>query len=116
MSEEIVQTFGKKKTSIALAQIKKGNGLIKVNGVPIELVKPSILQYKLFEPILLIGKDKFAGLDIRIRVRGGGSVGQIYAIRQAIAKAIVAYYQKCKYNSFCSFLLKSPYLFKIQYE
>ncbi|KAJ3186141.1 40S ribosomal protein S16, partial [Entophlyctis luteolus] len=38
--------------------------------------------------------DKFAGVDIRIRASGGGSTAQIYAIRQALAKAIVAYYQK----------------------
>ncbi|KAI3438306.1 hypothetical protein D9Q98_000740 [Chlorella vulgaris] len=30
----------------------------------------------------------------RIRVKGGGQVSQIYAIRQAIAKGIVAFYQK----------------------
>ncbi|GMF23288.1 unnamed protein product [Phytophthora lilii] len=36
-------------------------------------------------------------VDIRIRVKGGGHTAQIYAIRQAIAKAIVAYYQKCKF-------------------
>ena len=35
-------------------------------------------------------------VDIRVRVKGGGTTSQIYAIRQAIAKAIVAYYQKCK--------------------
>ena len=29
-----------------------------------------------------------------MRVTGGGHTSQIYAIRQAIAKAIVAYYQK----------------------
>jgi len=31
-------------------------------------------------------------------VNGGGHVAQIYAIRQAISKALVAYYQKCKYH------------------
>jgi small subunit ribosomal protein S16e len=29
-----------------------------------------------------------------VRVSGGGYTSQVYAIRQAIAKAIVAYYQK----------------------
>ena len=48
----------------------------------------------MFEPVRLIGEDKFANVDIRIRVKGGGYVSQIYAIRQAISKAIVAYYQK----------------------
>ena len=33
-------------------------------------------------------------MDLRIRVKGGGYTSQIYAIRQAIAKSIVAYYQK----------------------
>lgn len=41
-------------------------------------------------------QDKFAGVDIRVRVNGGGHVSQIYAIRQAISKALVAFYQKCK--------------------
>ena len=35
-----------------------------------------------------------ANVDIRVRVSGGGHTSQIYAIRQAIAKSIVAYYQK----------------------
>mmetsp|Transcript_8791 Transcript_8791/g.16309 ORF Transcript_8791/g.16309 Transcript_8791/m.16309 type:complete len:92 (+) Transcript_8791:349-624(+) len=43
---------------------------------------------------MLLGKEKFSGLDLRCRVKGGGHVSQIYAVRQAIAKAIVAYYQK----------------------
>lgn len=75
--------------------MKRGRGLIKVNGVPLELVQPSTLRLKLLEPIMLIGKQRFAGLDMRIRVRGGGSVAQVYAIRQAIAKSMVAFYQKC---------------------
>ena len=31
---------------------------------------------------------------MRIKVSGGGQVSQIYAIRQALAKALVAYYAK----------------------
>ena len=31
---------------------------------------------------------------MRVRVKGGGFTAQVYAIRQAIAKAIVSYYQK----------------------
>ncbi|KAJ2118332.1 40S ribosomal protein S16, partial [Coemansia sp. RSA 921] len=47
-----------------------------------------------YEAILIVGEDKFAGLDIRVRVKGGGHTSQVYAIRQAIAKGIVAFYQK----------------------
>jgi len=79
---------------VAVSYCKKGRGLIKINGCPIELVEPEVLRYKVFEPILLLGRDRFANVDIRIRVKGGGYTAQIYAIRQAIAKSVVAYYQK----------------------
>eukprot|EP01033_Poteriospumella_lacustris_P014175 gene14175-10126_t len=91
---ESVQTFGRKKTSTAVAFVKKGTGLIKINGAPLSLLQPDILKLKVYEPIYVLGEDKFANVDIRVRVKGGGSTSQIYAIRQAIAKGIVAYYQK----------------------
>ena len=89
-----VQTFGKKKTATAVAHVKQGKGLLKVNGVPITLVEPEILRFKVYEPLLIVGLDKFANIDIRIKVSGGGHVSQVYAIRQAIAKGLIAYYQK----------------------
>jgi len=93
-----VQVFGRKKTATAVAYCrnggKNGGGLLKVNGRPLEQVEPKVLQSKLMEPILLLGKERFANVDIRVRVKGGGHVAQIYAIRQAISKALVAYYQK----------------------
>lgn len=38
--------------------------------------------------------SRFLDVDIKVRVKGGGRVAQIYAIRQAISRALVAYYQK----------------------
>jgi len=89
-----VQTFGRKKTAVAVAYVKSGHGMIKLNGSPIELVRPEGMKYKVLEPILLLGLKRFEMVDIRVRVSGGGYVAQIYAIRQAIAKGIVAFYQK----------------------
>jgi len=89
-----VQVYGRKKTATAVAHCKRGNGLIKVNGRPLEQLEPEMLRFKLLEPINLLGKERFSGVDIRVRVKGGGHVAQIYAIRQAISKALVAYYQK----------------------
>merc|ERR1712233_180869 len=89
-----VQCFGKKKTATAVAHCKQGKGLIKVNGQPLGLVEPQVLRFKVYEPVLILGLDKFADVDIRVRVTGGGHTSQVYAIRQAIAKSIVAYYQK----------------------
>jgi len=91
---QCVQVYGRKKTAIAVAHCKAGQGLIKVNGKPIDLIEPKALQFKLQEPTLIIGKERFAGIDIRVRVKGGGRVAQVYAIRQAVSRAVVAYYQK----------------------
>eukprot|EP00178_Gracilaria_changii_P019007 TRINITY_DN5532_c0_g1_i2.p2 TRINITY_DN5532_c0_g1~~TRINITY_DN5532_c0_g1_i2.p2 ORF type:complete len:157 (-),score=20.06 TRINITY_DN5532_c0_g1_i2:64-483(-) len=89
-----VQVFGRKKNAVAVAYCKKGRGLIKVNGCPIEFVQPQTIRYKVLEPILLLGFPRFQNVDIRVRVKGGGYTSQIYAIRQALAKSIVAFYQK----------------------
>ncbi|MCJ1342329.1 40S ribosomal protein S16 [Peltigera leucophlebia] len=115
MSVQSVQCFGKKKTATAVAHCKvpiyhppyssirhpltpvveqAGKGLVKVNGKPLSLLQPEILRFKVYEPLLIVGLDKFSDVDIRVRVTGGGHTSQIYAIRQAIAKSIVAYYQK----------------------
>lgn len=94
MSNGQVQTFGKKKTATAVATCVSGKGLIRVNGSPIQLVQPEILRYKVYEPVLVVGESKFAPVDIRVRVSGGGVTSQIYAIRQAISKALVAFYAK----------------------
>ena len=78
-----------------MAHCKQGNGLIKVNGKPLYLVQPATLRYKvpsikgstlfhciyhvqLEEPLLLLGRERFEGVDIRVRVRGGGQVSQVY--------------------------------------
>merc|ERR1711944_36936 len=89
-----VQVFGRKKTATAVAYCKRGKGIIRVNGKPLEQIEPKPLQFKLMEPIQLLGKDRFSEVDIRIRVKGGGRISQIYAIRQALSKSLVAYYQK----------------------
>ncbi|PRW57188.1 40S ribosomal S16 [Chlorella sorokiniana] len=91
---ESVQTFGRKKNAVAVAYVKRGKGEIRLNGSPLDLVQPETLRWKVFEPVLLLGKQRFSNVDIRIRVKGGGQVSQIYAIRQAISKGIVAFYQK----------------------
>ena len=109
---EAVQSCGRKKTSTAIAHVRKGNGQIKVNGVPLELVEPELLRFKVYEPLLILGRKRFESIDFNIRVRGGGQVSRMYgmvlhffrnvrsiksliAIRQAIARGLVSYYQKC---------------------
>ena len=51
-------------------------------GIPLELVEPEILRFKVFEPVLLLGRARFANVDMRVRVKGGGHVSQIYGARR----------------------------------
>ena len=57
-------------------------------------MEPVSMRMKVFEPILLLGQERFSTLNIRVRVRGGGSCSQVLAIRQSIAKAVIAFTQK----------------------
>lgn len=47
-------------------------------GSPLDLVLPETLRWKVAEPLLLLGKQRFANVDIRVRVKGGGHVSQTY--------------------------------------
>ncbi len=97
MSSNYIFIFAKtliQKTSTAVAFVKEGKGSVKVNGSPIHLLQPEVLQLKVLEPFLLLSETYRRFVDIRVRVKGGGTTSQIYAIRQAISKGLVAYTQK----------------------
>ncbi len=86
----VVNTSGKRKTSIARATIKKGLGCVRINKIPLELLTPELAKFKIMEPINIAGK-KMDKLDIDVNVQGGGFMGQAYASRTAIAKGLVEY-------------------------
>lgn len=54
-------------------------------GIPLELIKPEALGAKVFEPLLLLGKQRWGFLDIRLRVKGGGHVSQVYGEYQGVS-------------------------------
>jgi len=45
-----------------VAYCKSGTGNIRVNGRPLDMVEPRVLQYKIQEPILLLGKVSILNL------------------------------------------------------
>lgn len=77
-SHELYTQFFFQRNAVAVAHCKAGKGVIKINGCPVHLVEPEVLRVKVLEPILLLGKDRFAALDVRVRVKGGGQVAQIF--------------------------------------
>ena len=66
------------KTAVAVAHCKYGKGVMKLNGQPIDVMQPECMKMKAIEPVLLLGPERFANLDIRVTVKGGGRVAQIY--------------------------------------
>jgi small subunit ribosomal protein S9 len=81
---------GRRKSSVARVFIKKGNGLIMVNGKPVEEYfgrQTSIMIVK--QPLLLTGNGE--AFDIKVNVHGGGESGQAGAVRHGITRALIDY-------------------------
>ncbi len=89
-SVKIVIATGKRKTSIARAIIKPGEGRIWINGIPLEIYPVELARLKMYEPLVLVG-DLWKQVDIRVNVRGGGVVSQADAVRMAIARGLLRY-------------------------
>ena len=85
-----INTSGKRKRAIASATLKQGNGLIRVNHIPIDFLEPKMSRLKLREPLILAG-DVANKVDIDVSVAGGGITSQAEASRLAIAKALVIF-------------------------
>jgi small subunit ribosomal protein S9 len=83
-----MQVSAKKKTAVARAIIKKGNGKVKINHINLEAYAQDTLRSMIKEP-LKIAEEVASEFDINITVKGSGSISQAFAVRSAIAKAIV---------------------------
>ena len=89
---KIVNTSGKRKTAVARATLKPGKGRVSVNGGPIHIMEPELARRKALEPIKIAeAMNRLERVDISVDVRGGGQMGQVYAIRTAIARGLVKY-------------------------
>ena len=84
---EVVNTIGRRKTSVARLYMQAGNGDIKVNGRDIKEYFPSdVLQIIVKQPLTLT--EQVANFDVKVNVDGGGPKGQAEAIRLAISRAL----------------------------
>jgi small subunit ribosomal protein S9 len=84
----VVNTSGKRKTAIARATVKKGNGKVRINKKPIEIIEPEMVRLKISEPLMIAG-NAAKEVDIDVKVSGGGFMGQAEAVRTAIARGLV---------------------------
>lgn len=84
---ELINTIGRRKTSVARIYVKSGKGNIEVNERSMSEYFPSpILQTIVKQP--LESTEVEGKYDIKVNVVGGGSKGQAEAIRLAIARAL----------------------------
>jgi small subunit ribosomal protein S9 len=85
---EIINTIGRRKTSIARVYVKPGKGQIIVNNRELNDYFPSeILQTTVKQALTLVKAD--GQYDVTVNVEGGGNKGQAEAIRLGIARALV---------------------------
>jgi small subunit ribosomal protein S9 len=85
----VTNTSGKKKTAIARATVSEGEGRVRINSQPVELVDPELAQLKMLEPFRIAPADLREGVDVDVTVEGGGVMGQADATRTAIARGLV---------------------------
>jgi small subunit ribosomal protein S9 len=85
----VTNTSGKKKTAIARATIREGEGRVRVNSRPVELVDPELARLKMLEPFRIASDDLREAVDVTVTVEGGGVMGQADATRTAIARGLV---------------------------
>lgn len=84
---EVVNTIGRRKTSVARIYLTSGKGEITVNHRDYkDYFSSDILQTIINQPFTTI--QAVGSYDVKINVAGGGTTGQAEAVRMAIARAL----------------------------
>lgn len=82
----IINTIGRRKTSVARVYLTAGSGKVTVNEKELAVYFPSeILRIKINQPFVTI---KDGAYDVKVNVDGGGITGQAEAIRLGISRAL----------------------------
>ncbi|MGC9341655.1 MAG: 30S ribosomal protein S9 [Bacteroidales bacterium] len=85
---EIINTIGRRKSSIARVYLSEGKGQIMVNEREFTDYFPGKhLHYIVEQPLNLLNVRN--NYDIKVVLSGGGSKGQAEAVRLAISRALV---------------------------
>lgn len=88
---KVAQTKAKKKRAVAHAIVRKGKGRLTLNKLSIDLIRPYYVMDFIKEPLNFLEEADLQGLDITVKVKGGGFMGQAVSARAAIAKSLVNY-------------------------
>ena len=85
---DVINTIGRRKSSVARVYMSEGKGAITVNERPLEEYFAS-QESVYYVNLPLTTCDAAGKYDIQVNVVGGGTTGQADAIKLAIARALV---------------------------
>ena len=81
--------FASRKTASAHVYITKGVGKVRINNIPVEMLEPEIAREVVLMPLEVIGEELRDKVNISVRVKGGGFMGQAYAVSTAMSRALI---------------------------
>jgi small subunit ribosomal protein S9 len=82
--------FASRKAARAHAFITKGAGRVRINNVPVEMVQQEVAREVMLGPLEVAGELRNK-IDVSVKVRGGGFMGQSYASAIAISRALTGW-------------------------
>jgi small subunit ribosomal protein S9 len=88
MPKPLVQATGRRKESVARVRLYDGSGQVNLNDRPLENYFPTMAaRMRVMEPLQLT--DTQGRYDISATLEGGGTTGQVDALRLGIARALI---------------------------
>lgn len=85
---DIINTVGRRKTSVARLYMRPGKGSFVINGKELDKYFASeLLRLIVEQPLKLV--EVSSSFDFKVNIYGGGLKGQAEAIRLAVARALV---------------------------
>lgn len=89
MTKPLVQATGRRKSSVARVRLRDGSGQVTLNGRPLEGYFPTMaLRIRVMEPLQITQTQ--GRYDVDATLEGGGTTGQVDALRLGIARALIA--------------------------
>ncbi|HEY5890527.1 MAG TPA: 30S ribosomal protein S9 [Acidimicrobiia bacterium] len=88
MVKPLVQSTGRRKEAVARVRLYDGSGQVSLNNRQLENYFPTMaMRMRVMEPLQLT--DTQGRYDISATLEGGGTTGQVDALRLGIARALI---------------------------
>jgi small subunit ribosomal protein S9 len=88
MSKPLVQATGRRKASVARVRLRDGSGQVTLNGRQLEDYFPTMAsRMRVMEPMQITTTQ--GRYDVDATLEGGGTSGQVDALRLGIARALI---------------------------